>query len=214
MKGNLKKFATLALASGISLTTAFAFAGCELFMSEEEKRQEEVFENAVEEVTERLTAVQEMNNFTYTRYLNNRLVYYFKFDGDLVEYLYLGDLKYCYTENDILYQMSQDDDGYWKTEIMDDPYFIEIFRTFSTTLLETINWSSYNEEENVLSGTQDGYSIQMSVNNGEIYYKAPGGLCVFSDIGTTTVTLPENVIDDTTEDEISTTKLAETDKVL
>lgn len=207
MKGNLKKFAALALASGVSLTTC-AFVGCGF----NEERQ--LYRNAVEEVTERLTAVQEMNNFTYTRYLNNRLDYYFKFDGDLVEYLYLGDLKYCYTENDILYQMSQDDDGYWKTEIMDDPYFIEIFRTFSTTLLETINWSSYNEEENVLSGTQDGYSIQMSVNNGEITYKAPGGLYVFSDIGTTIVTLPENVIDDTTEDEISTTKLAETDKVL
>ncbi len=213
---NLKQFVTFALASGISLTTAFAFAGCGLSKSEEEKGQEELFENAVAEVTECLVAVQEGSNFTLTCYNTDsqELEYYFKLDNDLVEYTYLGKSYYYYTENGVVYQIRKDDDGYWSSRILENATLIDDIRSYPMILAKTIKWFSYDQEEGVLSGnSMVGFSSDIKIENGEIYYKAPGGLYVFSDIGTTIVTLPENVIDNTSEDVISA-KLAENDKVL
>ena len=228
MKGRLKKFTTLALASGISLTTAFSFAGCELFKSEEKKRQEELFENAVAEVTELLTTASEGMNFTLTRYscVDGKMNDCFKFDNDLVEWFQQNAIMtyhtYHYIENGVIYEMSRDDDGYWKTEIMEKAELIAIIeseRDFPAVTLKEVDWRSYNEEENLLTGRIIGEGlVQMRVEDGKAYY-LPGDkrLYVFSDIGTTTVTLPENVVDNTDEDlaEIEkTTKLAEIGKEL
>lgn len=211
MKGNLKKFAALALASGVSLTTC-AFVGCGF----NEERQ--LYRNAVSEATESLTSIKEVNNFTLSCYNteSQKLDYYFKVDNDVVEVKFSiseSSSYYYYSEDGTFYMVSKDDSGNWNRKITGDTALYNAAQSFSTTLASAIVWSSYDGEENILTGRYYGNTIEMKIENGEIYFKIGKEFYTYTDIGTTIVTLPENVIDNTSEDVISA-KLAENDKVL
>lgn len=186
----IKKFTALVIASGISLSVAaFAFAGCDLFTS----KRRELYENALAEAKEYLTSVQEGGNFTFIKYGTSQVEYYFKFDGDLVEFVFLNNpLHYCYTENVVLYLMSQNENGNWVAEVFDEPSIVNIMRNFPTTIMETVSWSSYDEETGFLKGRQDGTPVEMKIENGEMNFRIQGDsdLYVCTDVGTTTVTLP------------------------
>ena len=173
--------------------------------SGEKINKDEEIEQAVSDVIDFLNTVKDSGNYSSVSEYSDGSVYkYYTEDGKIkVEY---SEVFYGLKVGDCLYKISQDDDMNWHmntdTTDLSDPI------TRTDNLINGINniskavlWTDYNRKTKTLTATFSDGIATYTLNAGEfsVTYFTNSGTTkhIIKNVGSTTVTLPENIIDDT-----------------
>lgn len=179
-----------------------ALTGCG---NDEKPSKAEELENAINATIDFLNNVKESGNHTsVSEYSDGRVYKFYTEDGKIkVEY---NGIFYGLKTEDRLYKISQADDMTWRkhtdTTDLSDPI------TRNNNLLNTIYnisryslWTDYNSKTKTLTATLSDGTETFKLDAGMliITYNLETGITTHTikDVGNTTVTLPENIIDDT-----------------
>ncbi len=139
----------------------------------------------------------ENGNFTYSITSSSGDYALYNFDGDMVEVDDNGVVAYYVLEDGVNYAITYEN-GAWQKNSTDQ---LDISTAVSIIVsdLKDINWTEFDANNNILTGTIDGETVTMQISNGEMLLNFSDEEIVITDIGTTVVDLPE--IEDTAEGE-------------
>ena len=178
-----------------------------------ETYNDEDIEQAVSGAVDFLNTVKDGGNYSSVSEFSDGSVYkYYTEDGKIkVEY---NQVFYGVKVGNYLYKISQADDMSWHMNTDNTDLSDPVNRT--NNLINGINnisnrslWSGYNSKTKTLTATFSDGKATYKLNAGEfnVTFITDSGTTkhIIKDVGDTTVTLPENIIDDTqiTEDNTS-----------
>lgn len=191
----------------ILLVASFVMAGLAMTGcgNDEKTDKNEEIRQAVSAAIDFLNTVKDSGNYSsVSEYSDGRVYKYYTKDGKIkVEY---NGVFYGIKEGDSLYKISKADDMTWhKTNDntdLSDP------KNRTNTLINNINnisyywlWTDYDSKTKTLTATYSDESAKLKLDADEfvLTYFTNNGTTkhTIKNVGNTTVTLPENIIDDT-----------------
>ncbi len=117
------------------------------------------------------------------------------------------DNTYYTLEGETLYFITQNEKEEWHKNFSEKT-LEEIFdqKNYLAELLNNFTWTSYDKNANTFTGTGDyaqnnNIEVQLQISPTELNLTSKGGYTKLTNLDKTTVALPENVIDDTIENE-------------
>ncbi len=178
-----------------------------LSMIVDDTKQQEI---PVEKVNEFLAEIDK-NNFTYTENVN----------GSVMNYFIEGDTWKVYEDNDNIGHYYYVEDG--KAYLLNYDKTDNMWHKTETDLRDTkelvyndlinVNWTSFDSNENVITGEVDGKEVNLKFNSSSVVVYGDDYEKTIYNIGNTTVNMPEasKIVDDTTI--ITPPPVVETDKI-
>ena len=178
-----------------------------LSMIVDDTKQQEI---PVEKVNEFLAEIDK-NNFTYTENVN----------GSVMNYFIEGDTWKVYEDNDNIGHYYYVEDG--KAYLLNYDKTDNMWHKTETDLRDTkelvyndlinVNWTSFDSNENVITGEVDGKEVNLKFNSSSVVVYGDDYEKTIYNIGNTTVNMPEasKIVDDTTI--ITPPPVDETDKI-
>lgn len=178
-----------------------------LSMIVDDTKQQEI---PVEKVNEFLAEIDK-NNFTYTENVNGSVMNYF-IEGDTWKVYEDNDNigHYYYVEDGKAYLLNYDKtDNMWhktETDLRDTKELVY-------NDLVNVNWTSFDSNENVITGEVDGKEVNLKFNSSSVVVYGDDYEKTIYNIGNTTVNMPEasKIVDDTTI--VTPPPVVETDKI-
>lgn len=178
-----------------------------LSMIVDDTKQQEI---PVEKVNEFLAEIDK-NNFTYTENVNGSVMNYF-IEGDTWKVYEDNDNigHYYYVEDGKAYLLNYDKtDNMWhktETDLRDTKELVY-------NDLVNVNWTSFDSNENVITGEVDGKEVNLKFNSSSFVVYGDDYEKTIYNIGNTTVNMPEasKIVDDTTI--VTPPPVVETDKI-
>lgn len=192
--------------TSVCLAASFAIAGLSLTGcgdgNEPDKHAE--IDKAINAAVDFLTNARDCGNYSsVSKYLDGSVYEYYT-DNGKIKCVYDGTF-YAVKEGDFtLYKISQDDDGTWhKTNDdtdLSDPK--DRITKLIITVDRTFIWNDYDSKTKTLKCVASDGTITVSIDNGVFtwafnYNSGGTSKHTISNVGSTTVTLPEDIIDDT-----------------
>lgn len=196
-----KAFITLCVCLMAIFTLTLAACGND----DEKPNQDEEIEQAVSTVVDFLNTVKDSDNYSSVSFLSDGSIYkYYTENGKFkIEY---NEVFYGVSVGDSLYKISQADDMTWHkntdTSDFSDPItrINNLINGIDNTSKASL-WTDYNSKTKTLTATYSDGNTTVKLDAGEfcITYITNNGTTkhIIKDVGDTTVTLPENIIDDT-----------------
>lgn len=178
-----------------------------LSMIVDDTKQQEI---PVEKVNEFLAEIDK-NNFTYTENVN----------GSVMNYFIEGDTWKVYEDNDNIGHYYYVEDG--KAYLLNYDKTDNMWHKTETNLRDTkelvyndlinVNWTSFDSNENVITGEVDGKEVNLKFNSSSVVVYGDDYEKTIYNIGNTTVNMPEasKIVDDTTI--VTPPPVVETDKI-
>lgn len=178
-----------------------------LSMIVDDTKQQEI---PVEKVNEFLAEIDK-NNFTYTENVN----------GSVMNYFIEGDTWKVYEDNDNIGHYYYVEDG--KAYLLNYDKTDNMWHKTETDLRDTkelvyndlinVNWTSFDSNENVITGEVDGKEVNLKFNSSSVVVYGDDYEKTIYNIGSTTVNMPEasKIVDDTTI--VTPPPVVETDKI-
>ena len=178
-----------------------------LSMIVDDTKQQEI---PVEKVNEFLAEIDK-NNFTYTENVN----------GSVMNYFIEGDTWKVYEDNDNIGHYYYVEDG--KAYLLNYDKTDNMWHKTETNLRDTkelvyndlinVNWTSFDSNENVITGEVDGKEVNLKFNSSSVVVYGDDYEKTIYNIGSTTVNMPEasKIVDDTTI--VTPPPVVETDKI-
>ena len=178
-----------------------------LSMIVDDTKQQEI---PVEKVNEFLAEIDK-NNFTYTENVN----------GSVMNYFIEGDTWKVYEDNDNIGHYYYVEDG--KAYLLNYDKTDNMWHKTETDLRDTkelvyndlinVNWTSFDSNENVITGEVDGKEVNLKFNSSSVVVYGDDYEKTIYNIGNTTVNMPEasKIVDDTTI--VTPPPVVETDKI-
>lgn len=165
--------------------------------------KEKELKNAKEELARFMARVQAEKNFTAE--IETTLPaqkYTICIDGNKAKTSNSGKISYVVNEDENLYKIFQTEDQSWHKDNADEG--TKSAEDIVSELIVGINkiaWTNYDKDSKSLSVTTPEYVATAHLDDEQVSFTAGSEgrseNCTLSDVGTTLVTLPENVIDDT-----------------
>ena len=185
-----------------TLATGFATAGC----GDNNSSNGKVIADAVESMNLFLSQAKDEQNFTVIT--NQPNVYAFTYYGDVDKFRidYADTFFYGVVEENNIFKISQSDDLSWhKSTEIDDLRAPKDQIQSLISKLNALSWTEYNSKTKTLKcELADGMTSAKLIDNeltvNIVYYtdESEKSLEILvKDVGSTNVTLPENIVDDT-----------------
>lgn len=178
--------------------TGLAVTGC--VDDDREPDKNEQIKQAVSAVVDFLTTAKDGGNYSsVSEYYDGRKFEYYADDGKIrMEY---NGTTYALIENGYIYKIYQADDMTWHKN--NDVYDLRNPKDRLAKLIKNINntlWSDYDSKTKTLTATYSDGIATFNLEDGEVTlsFILDNGTTthVINHVGTTTVTLPEDIIDD------------------
>lgn len=157
---------------------------------------------AISEINEFLQNVKEGKNYTSVSVRTTTPTYIYYADGDKIKIEFDGTTDYGVIENNSIYKISQADDLCWHKN--NNVYDVMNPAERISSLITKINampWNGYDgKTKTVICILDDGSAtakLNAEVLTVNIIVENKTTTFIIKDVGTTTVTLPENIVDDT-----------------
>ncbi len=157
----------------------------------DESTEEMTMEEAIGKVEEFTSSISQ-GNFTY--FMGDSIVY--SFDGDTVALSQDGDVTYFVYEDGVNYAITYDnDEEVWYKNVTEE-FDVSAAVGELVSDIVSISYSDYDAENNLLYGMiQERISAVVQVTDSKLTIEFAGRTSVFTSVGTTTVSLPENVVE-------------------
>lgn len=178
--------------------------------NEEKPNKDEEIKKAVSTAIDFLNTVKASGNYSSVSEYSDGRIYKFYTEDGKIKVEYNDEVFYGMKIENHLYKISQADDMTWHkhtdTTDLSDP------ATRNNTLINAINnmtkyslWTDYNSNTKTITATLSDGTANLKLDTGIfiLTYKLETGITTHTtthtikDVGNTTVTLPENIIDDT-----------------
>lgn len=173
-----------------------------------EKNKAEILAKAVAEIDAFADKFVEGKNFTYTetRNLGSRIA---EVDNDKMKMTKDGVVTYYQNEGENKYEYTIGDDNVWHKGFSETD--VNTIAEGFAELLDRVTWTAFDDNQNLLNGNvtlnqnvKADVVATVSNENAQIKFSTPSETIStrIDKVGITTVTLPENVKDDTIQEDV------------
>lgn len=194
----LKTKALPVLLAASALTVGLVATGC----GDDEPDKEKERADALSAVIAFLESAKESKNYISVSERSNIPTYTYCADGDKILIDYNGVMTYAVIEDDYIYKIYQSDDSSWHKDL--NFYNIDAPAARIESLISKINatpWNDYDRQTKTIICVLDDGKATVKLDEDQltvsIIEENKTTTFAINDVGTTVVTLPENIIDDT-----------------
>ena len=201
-----KFFKTIVIS--ICLVAILLISGIFLTACNDEPDKKKEQEQTKDAIISFLENAKSIKNYTSISEYSNNPTYSYYADVDKIKIEYNGTTNYGIIEDRCMYKISQDDDLLWHKNIdvkNNDVYDLSTPEERISDLISRINatsWNDYDSKTNTLICRLDDGHATAKIDSDTVIVNLimnTGSTTTFTikEVGSTTVTLPEDIIDDT-----------------